>query len=131
MTEATSRPQPLSRALMLLFAAWALPGLGHAFLGRRARAALFFVVVLTALIIGTRLEGNLPFVLSGQPLTILATLGCMGVGLSYFFLQMVAGYHGAVDAVGYEYGTAFILSAGLMNLLLILDVWDISQGQKS
>ncbi len=131
MTEATSRPVPLIRSLMLAVASWAVPGLGHFALGRRARGAVFFTVILAALVIGTRLEGNLPFVLGGQPLAILATLGCMGVGLPYFFLQMVAGYHGIVDAVGYEYGSAFILSAGLMNMLLILDVWDISHGEKS
>ena len=33
-------------------------------------------------------------------------------------------------AAGYEYGTAFLLTAGLMNLLLVLDAWDIARGKK-
>jgi hypothetical protein len=29
-----------------------------------------------------------------------------------------------------EYGTTFLLTAGLMNLLLILDAWDVARGRK-
>ena len=61
---------------------------------------------------------------------ILATLGCLGSGLPVLVLRFGWGYEGVVEAAGYEYGGAFILSAGLMNLLLILDVWDIATGTK-
>ena len=54
----------------------------------------------------------------------------MGMGLPYFLLRYLAGYTGEVIAPGYEYGTAFLLTAGLMNLLLVLDAWDIARGKK-
>ncbi|MEJ2086696.1 MAG: hypothetical protein P8Y44_13665, partial [Acidobacteriota bacterium] len=77
------------------------------------------------------LEGNLHRILPNQPLTILGTLGSMGSGIPYFGLRYLAGYQGNVVAPGYEYGSAFMLTAGLMNLLLVLDVFDIARGRKS
>ena len=48
----------------------------------------------------------------------------------YLILLFGFGVEGTVEAAGYEYGSAFILTAGLLNLLLILDAWDIAQGTK-
>ena len=42
----------------------------------------------------------------------------------------LAGYDGDPIGAGYEYGTVFLLTAGLMNLLLVLDAWDIATGKK-
>lgn len=107
-----------------------LPGLGHFYLGRRARAVLFCVLVTITLITGYLLQGNLYSPVAGRPLTFLATLGAMGMGTPYFLLRFGLGYAGEVGSAGYEYGTAFLLSAGLMNLLLVLDAWDIASGKK-
>lgn len=115
----------IAPALALLF-----PGLGHFYLGRRRRAALFVCLVFTAIVVGYLLQGHLHTPVPGRPLTFLATLGAMGMGLPYFFLRFALGYTGVVTAPGFEYGTAFLLSAGLMNLLLVLDTWDIARGRK-
>ena len=139
MTEAGSRSepageesQPLSaRTVATLLAAWLVPGCGHLMLGRLRRGVIFFLVVLTAIVVGCLLEGNLYRVLPNQPLTILATLGSMGMGTPYFILRFIFGYQGNIVAAGYEYGSAFLLTAGLMNLLLILDAWDIVRGRKA
>jgi len=120
----------IANPLLAAFLAWIVPGAGHVMLKRTARGALFFVVVLASLAIGCSLQGNLYVTIAGQPLSYLATLGCMGLGLPYFLLRYLLGYHGDIVAAGYEYGTAFILTAGLMNLLLVLDAWDIATGKK-
>ncbi len=121
---------PAARALVATALAWVMPGAGHAYLGRWRRAIAFLVLILAALVIGCQLEGRLPWTFSGSPLSVLATLGCLGCGAPALFLRLVLGYEGTVEAPGYEYGSAFILTAGLMNLLLVLDVWDISTGRK-
>jgi uncharacterized protein DUF6677 len=126
---APERPA-IANPLLAAFLAWIVPGAGHVMLRRTARGALFFVVVLASLAIGCSLQGNLYVPIAGQPLTFLATLGCMGLGLPYFALRYLLGYHGDIVAAGFEYGTAFILTAGLMNLLLVLDAWDIASGKK-
>lgn len=122
--------RPPRRAWLAAGAAWLFPGLGHLLLGRRGRALLFAVLVLGAMAIGLALEGNVYRVLPDQPLTVLATLASMGLGAPYFVLRFVTGYSGDPVAAGYEYGTAFVLTAGLMNLLLVLDSWDIACGRK-
>jgi hypothetical protein len=86
---------------------------------------------MSCLLVGVSLDGNLHRILPGQPLTVLATLGSMGLGLPYFALRFGLGYQGDVVGAGYEYGSAFILTAGLMNILLALDVWDIARGRKA
>jgi hypothetical protein len=53
------------------------------------------------------------------------------VGAPYFILRWGTGYQGEIEGAGFEYGSAFILTAGLMNLLLVLDALDIARGRKS
>lgn len=91
---------------------------------------MFAVLIFAAFLVGWGLDGNLYQVVSDRPLTVLATLASMGVGLPYFGFRYFLGYAGDITAPGYEYGSAFILTAGLMNLLLVLDCWDILSGQK-
>lgn len=120
----------VSRAIPLLVLAWLIPGAGHFALGRRQRAFAFAAIVATAFVTGWLLDGNLYRPVEGQPLTRLATIGSMGVGVPYFALRYGAAYEGDPVSGGYEYGTVFLLSAGLMNLLLVLDTWDIANGRK-
>ncbi len=129
MTEAGSARTPW-KLYLLCALAWALPGGGHFALGRRGRSAVFLAVIACAIGVGAHLDGNLYRVVPGQPLSILATLGAMGMGAPYFVLRFLFGYAGVAEAPGYEYGTVFLLSAGLMNLLLVLDTWDIASGRK-
>jgi len=129
VTEAAKSSFPL-RAVLLAVMAWLLPASGHLLLGKRFRALGFAIVLLIAFGLGMRLEGNLYRPVAGQPLSYLATLGAMGVGAPYFVARYGAGYQGKPEAQGFEYGTVFLLSAGLMNLLLVLDVWDIARGRR-
>jgi hypothetical protein len=43
-------------------------------------------------------------------------------------LRFVLGYEGDVRSVGFEYGSTFLITAGLMNLLLVFDSWDVARG---
>ena len=127
-----SSPEPSSprSAALVALLAWAVPSAGHFALGRKGRAAVFAAVVFTALAVGAVLGGNLYRPAAGQPLSWLASAGALGAGLPYFALRLAAGYEGDPTGPGYEYGTVFLLSAGLMNILLVLDTWDIATGRK-
>lgn len=128
--QAPPAARPQGNAVVAVLSAWLMPGLGHIYLKRYGRGLAFFVLVITSLILGCKLEGNLYAVVAGQPLTSLATLGSMAVGFPYFLLRYGLHYQGNVMGAGYEYGTAFLLTAGLMNALLVLDAWDIVRGKK-
>jgi TM2 domain-containing membrane protein YozV len=125
-----AQPLPAAQLVMAVALAWLVPGLGHVYLKRAARGLMFFALVAIALVIGCSLSGNLYRSIPQQWLTYLATFGQSGMGIPYFVLRYLLHYEGQVEAPGYEYGTAFLLTAGLMNLLLVLDVWDIGSGQK-
>jgi len=122
--------RPQGNPVVAVLSAWLVPGLGHVYLKRHLRGLVFFVLVIASLLIGCKLEGKLYTRVPGEPLTILATLGSMGMGVPYFLLRYGLHYQGNVMGAGFEYGTAFLLTAGLMNLLLVLDAWDIVRGKK-
>jgi hypothetical protein len=119
--------QPYIAALL----AWLVPGAGHAYLGRRGRGAAFFSIVVAAIVAGWWLDGQIYRFVAGQPLSYLGTLAEAGSGLAYFVLRFLLGYEGDPGAAGFEYGKAFLITAGLMNLLLVLDAWDIAHGKKT
>lgn len=121
---------PVGNPFLAMILAWLVPGLGHIYVRRTGRGLVFLLLVLVCLWVGCELQGNLYRPLPGQPLTVLATGGAMGMGLPYFLLRYGADYAGDIVGAGYEYGTAFLLTAGLMNWLLVLDAWDISRGKK-
>jgi len=131
----TSAPQPpvippRGNPVVATLSAWLVPGLGHVYLKRRLRGLAFAGLIVVAIMVGCKLEGNLYTPIPGQPLTYLATLGSMGMGFPYFLLRYWLHYQGNIRGAGFEYGTAFLLTAGLMNWLLVLDAWDIVRGKK-
>ena len=119
------------RSILAMALAYLVPGAGHFYLGYRARAAAFFVIVLMLFVIGLSIDGNLYTLREsgGAMLKMLASLGSMGAGLPYFIARSI-GDHGDITSITYEYGTTFTLTAGLMNLLLVLDCFDIAEGRK-
>lgn len=118
------------RTFTAVIFAFLVPGAGHFYLGRRARAVAFFGIVIFLFLVGLAVDGKLYTMEPGKPLTFLATIASMGLGLPYFIAR-AAGPFGDVMSITYEYGTAFALTAGLMNMLLILDSFDIARQRKA
>ena len=128
----TAPPEGRGRAFAAAALAFLFPGLGHLYLGKRRTAALFAIIVTVCFALGLSFEGRLYTVESGQPLTILATFAVSGAGLLSLGARLLSSNPGGtVLAPTYEYGCAYLLTAGLMNLLLMLDAWDIATGRKA
>jgi hypothetical protein len=129
VTETAAAP---TRAWTAVFLAWVFPGMGHWYLGRRKRALLYTAVVTITFLLGVSFQGRLYSPEAGAPLTLLATFAVFGSGLLNIAARLLlANSRGAILAVTYEYGCAFLLTSGLMNLLLMLDAYDIASGRKS
>jgi hypothetical protein len=80
--------------------------------------------------LGLALQGRLfPFEPS-QPLVALAAVADLGIGLIYFLAGPLGYGAGRVVAVTYEYANAFLIVAGLLNALVVLDAYDIAAGRK-
>jgi hypothetical protein len=110
--------------------AWAVPGGGHLLLGRRQKGIVFLAALTLMFACGLWLEGRLfPFELT-QPLVALAAFADIGIGIPYFIAKAAGAGAGRVIAATYEYGNAFLIVAGLLNMLVVLDAFDIAQGRK-
>jgi hypothetical protein len=120
-----------SGALVLLcVAAWAVPGAGHLWLGRRAKGGIFLVALCVMFAIGIAIHGRLfPFDFS-EPLVGLAAVADLGIGIPYFVATAFGLGAGSVRAATYEYGNTFVMAAGLLNLLVVIDAYDIAVGRK-
>ena len=124
---AASEPGTL---VLVCVAAWAIPGAGHLWLGRRQKATVFFVALLAMFVSGLLLKGRLfPFEFS-EPLVALAAFANAGMGLPWIVALMMDAGKGVVTAISYEYGNCFLIVAGLLNFLVVLDAFDIAVGRK-
>ncbi|PYR32257.1 MAG: hypothetical protein DMF90_23955 [Acidobacteria bacterium] len=109
----------------MCFCAWRLgrfPGPGTCGRGSAARGSCFSWRCPSS--------GRLfPFDLS-EPLVGLAALADVGIGIPYFVASGLGLGGGDVRAVSYEYGNAFAIVAGLLNVLVIIDAYDVALGRK-
>ncbi|MBV9496596.1 MAG: hypothetical protein JOZ54_20295 [Acidobacteria bacterium] len=121
------------RTWIAMILAYLIPGMGHIYLDRRQRGAAFFGIVTFLFLFGLAIDGSLYTMIPGNLLSVLATLGSMGSGAYYFTARAISESHGAfgdVKSITYEHGKMFTLTAGLMNLLLVLDTFDIAERGK-
>ena len=117
-------------AAALLCAAWLVPGAGHLWLRRTQKGVVFLVVLPLMFAVGLALQGRIfPFQLS-QPLVALAALADLGIGAIYLLAWAMGWGAGTAVAPAYEYGNTFLIVAGLLNLLVVLDAYDIAVGRK-
>lgn len=130
MREATAERAQTANPYLVCLAAWIVPGAGHLWFGRRVKGLVFLVTLPVMFGIGLALQGRLfPFEPS-QPLVALAALADLGIGITYFVAKALGRGAGNVVAATYEYGNSFLIVAGLLNLLVVIDAWDIALGRK-
>lgn len=116
--------------MLVCLLAWLLPGAGHLWLGRRQKGIIFLVVLLFMFVVGLLLHGRLFPLAVSEPLVFLGAIADRGIGLPYFLARLLDAGNGTVIAVTYEYGNTFLMAAGLLNALVILDAFDIAMGRK-
>jgi len=115
---------------LMCAAAWFIPGAGHLWLRRTEKGLLFLVLLPLMFAIGLFLAGRIfPFE-AAEPLVLLAAFADVGIGVPYFLAWMLGAGAGTVVAPTYEYGNTYIIVAGLLNMLVVLDAYDIAMGRK-
>lgn len=114
--------------------AWLVPGGGHFLLKRRERGAILAVSVIAMFLLGLMMRGALFSPERGDLLTTViyygGFLGDLLAGVPYF-LTVAFGYS-QPDMAGHvhDYGTKFLVAAGLLNLLAMVDAFEIATGKK-
>ena len=110
---------------------WLFPGLGHTFLKKYGRGAIFFVCITCMYLLGLFLEGRIYSFQTENPLTILGFFSDLGIGFYYLLSKLFTFGVGNLKSTTFEFGTAYIAGAGLLNYLVALDAFDIASGKKA
>ena len=113
-----------------LIAGWLVPGAGHFLLGKWVRGALLAVSIIAMFALGLAMQGKL-YTSAQDILDMLGVAGDLGAGLLYF-LSRAAGWGGQpVQTTVADYGTKFIVVAGLLNIIAAVDAHNLRTGRKS
>lgn len=120
------------KAAIMAAAGWLVPGLGHALQRRWGRALIYFSCVGILVAIGVAMHGNI-FTWSGanDAFDFLGFLSNLGTGIFYFMAQSIGAANVDVSRAAGDYGTRFLATAGVLNLLCALDAYEIARGRKS
>jgi uncharacterized protein DUF6677 len=134
-TKSTTAERPRAsaepwRLALVCGLAWLVPGAGHLLLGRRQKGIIFFVALPLMFAAGLWLQGRLFPLEISDPLVFLGAVANRGIGAPYFIARLMDAGAGTVTAVSYEYGNTFLMTAGLLNFLVILDAFDMAMGRK-
>ena len=127
---ASAAPAPTANPYLVCAAAWAVPGGGHLMLGRYQKGLTLLVVLPLMFAVGLWIQGRIfPFQFADL-LVGLAAIADVGIGLPYLLAKLAGAGGGNVIAITYEYGNTYVIVAGLLNMLAVLDAFDIALGRK-
>lgn len=121
---------PGTSPTLALIAGWLIPGAGHLLLGKWVRALLLAAAILTMFAIGIALQGKLYSPNTGEPLEMLGFVGDLGTGLLYGIGRLLGWGQAPVLTAVQDYGKAFIVVAGLLNVVAAVDAHSLASGRK-
>jgi hypothetical protein len=125
-----SEPQQNTMSVIAPIAGWLVPGAGHLIQRRWIRGLLLMISVVAMFVIGILMEGKVYGLNGGDLLDMLGFVGDLGAGALYFVTRMMDWGHGAIQLASADYGTKFIIVAGLLNVISAVDAYDIAIGKK-
>lgn len=125
-----ARPSGAMDAAWVTVAGWLVPGLGYFLRKRWVRGGLILVSVVGMFLLGLALHGQIYSFNTGDPLDILGWIGDVCAGLLYVVSRIAGVGAGNPSSVMGDYGTKFLIAAGLLNLLAASDARDIFLGKK-
>ena len=116
---------------IVLIAGWMIPGLGHLMQGKWIRAALLFVSITCMFSLGLAMHGKIYSANTGELLEMLGFVGDLGNGVLYVLSAFFGWGQNVVQVVTADYGTKFIVVAGLLNFVSAVDAHSLRLGRKS
>lgn len=117
-------------AIIAPLAGWLLPGLGHFIQRRWIRGFLLMLSVFIMFFAGLGMQGKIYGFNTGDLLDILGFVGDIGSGLLYFIARAMDAGGGNIQRAVADYGTKYIVVAGLLNIIASVDAHQIAIGKK-
>jgi len=109
---------------------WLIPGAGHIIQKRWTRGALLFISIVTLFLLGLAMQGRIYKANGGDILDILGFIGDVGAGALYILTLANDWGQGAIAFATADYGTKFMIVAGLLNFISVADAYHIAIGKK-
>ncbi|HVN22147.1 MAG TPA: DUF6677 family protein [Dongiaceae bacterium] len=109
---------------------WLIPGAGHMIQKRWIRGLLLFVSIVTLFLLGLGMQGRIYKANGGDILDILGFVGDVGSGALYILSLAMDWGQGAIAFATADYGTKFMIVAGLLNFIAVADAHHIAIGKK-
>ncbi len=109
---------------------WFIPGAGHILLKRYTRGTLLMLSVLTMFLLGLAMSGRIYQPNSGDILDILGFVGDVGSGFLYILARIMDWGQGAIAQATADYGSKYLIVAGLLNFIAAADAHHIALGKK-
>jgi hypothetical protein len=130
--EAVVKPEVQSSTMSVLVPAiaWLIPGAGHLIQKRWIRGLLLMGSVVIMFVLGLLMQGRIYKPNGGDILDILGFIGDIGAGGLYIVTRALDAGHGIIAHATADYGTKFIIVAGLLNLISVADAYHIAIGKK-
>jgi hypothetical protein len=128
---AATNGSPEAKAWAVAIAGWLLPGLGHALQRMWGRALVIFLSVGLLVAVGASMRGNLFTSDGNDAFDKLGYVADLGAGSFYFLGRAVERGGADVSHAGGDYGTRFLATAGVLNLLAALHAYEAARGRKA
>jgi hypothetical protein len=129
--EKTKVAQPASMMSVIAPAVgWLIPGAGHIIQKRWIRGGLLFVSIVTLFLLGLAMQGRIYKANGGDILDMLGFVGDVGSGALYIVTMAMDWGQGAIAFATADYGTKFMIVAGLLNFISVADAYHIAIGKK-
>ena len=109
---------------------WLIPGAGHMIQKRWIRGGLLFVSIMTLFLLGLAMQGRIYKANGGDILDMLGFIGDVGAGGLYIVTTAMDWGQGAIQFATADYGTKFMIVAGLLNFIAVADAYHIAIGKK-
>ena len=130
-TAKTASAPPLTTMSILAPAiGWLVPGAGHLIQKRWTRGLLLMVSIGAMFVLGLLMQGRVYQPNGGDILDILGFVGDVGAGGLYILTQVMNWGQGAISHATADYGTKYLIVAGLLNFISIADAYHIAIGKK-
>ena len=113
-----------------LIAGWLVPGAGHFLLRKWGRGALLAASILSMFALGIAMQGKL-YTSAHDILDMLGLAGDLGNGLLYIVSRVLGLGADSVQVTTADYGTRFIVVAGLLNVIAAVDAHNLRTGRKA
>jgi len=109
---------------------WLVPGAGHIIQGRWGRGVLLMVSISGLFVLGIAMQGHVYKPNGGDLLDIVGFIGDIGAGALYIISRAMQWGEDAIARATADYGTKFIIFAGLLNFISVADAYHIAIGKK-